>query len=180
MIGGGVAQTFFPISSTMTDSTPGSTTKRKNTGIDREKNRRFRSVGEITVFTRSTPCSQHPQDGSSIWTKPVVSGPGVWVSCTKGNEKQAIGEVYQIFELVHPSFMAESVSHGWWILPRLPRMFGRRPLRMTTKNVIKRARATEVRTLRRKLRKNLRRSSVQGKSGDSVGRFLARRLDAHG
>jgi len=29
-----------------------------------------------------------------------VSGPGVWVSCTKGKEKQAVGEVYQVFESI--------------------------------------------------------------------------------
>ncbi|KAF9647131.1 hypothetical protein BDM02DRAFT_3117486 [Thelephora ganbajun] len=76
----------------MTDSTPGVATKRKNTGDDRDKSRRFRS------------------DGTSIWTKPVVSGPGVWVSCTKGKEKQAVGEVYQVFESIASDIWPEAAS----------------------------------------------------------------------
>jgi len=38
----------------MTDSTPGATTKRKNTGGDKDKGRRYRSVGGMTRFTRCT------------------------------------------------------------------------------------------------------------------------------
>ena len=36
-----------------------------------------------------------------------MSGPGVWISCTKGKEKQAVGEVYQVFESV-----GVQVRHG--------------------------------------------------------------------
>ena len=84
----------------MSDSTPGATTKRKNTGNDRDKGRRFRSVGGHDQVCSLYLLFTSPQDGTSIWTKPVVSGPGVWVSCTKGKEKQAVGEVYQVFESV--------------------------------------------------------------------------------
>jgi len=76
----------------MADSTPGATTKRKNTGGDGDKNRRYRS------------------DGTSIWTKPVVSGPGVWVSCTKGKEKQAVGEVYQVLESIASDIWPEGAT----------------------------------------------------------------------
>ncbi|KAF9790658.1 thump domain-containing protein [Thelephora terrestris] len=78
----------------MSDSTPGDATKRKNTGHDREKGRRFRS------------------DGTSIWTKPGVSGPGVWVSCIKGKEKQAVGEVYQVFESIASDVWPQSAPDG--------------------------------------------------------------------
>lgn len=74
----------------MSDSTPGTTTKRKSVSNDRDNTRRFRS------------------DGTSIWTKPVVNGPGVWVSCAKGKEKQAIGEVYQVFESIASDVWPES------------------------------------------------------------------------
>lgn len=40
------------------------------------------------------------QDGSSIWGKRSIDGPGVWVSCVKGKEKQTVGELYDLFEQV--------------------------------------------------------------------------------
>ncbi|TFY69964.1 hypothetical protein EVG20_g2919 [Dentipellis fragilis] len=37
-------------------------------------------------------------DGSPIWGKRLIDGPGVWVSCVKGKEKQTVGELYDLFE----------------------------------------------------------------------------------
>ncbi|PCH42476.1 hypothetical protein WOLCODRAFT_102214 [Wolfiporia cocos MD-104 SS10] len=53
--------------------------KRKSNGKDKGR-RRYRS------------------DGTPIWTQPSISGPGVWVSCVKGKEKQTVGELYELFE----------------------------------------------------------------------------------
>jgi hypothetical protein len=41
------------------------------------------------------------QDGTPRWGKAAIDGPGVWVSCVKGKEKQAIGELYDLFESVN-------------------------------------------------------------------------------
>ena len=153
----------------MNDSKPESATKRKNTEADRGKSRRFRSVKKLTIFSLP-PCLRPTQDGTSIWTKPVVNGPGVWVSCTKGKEKQAIGEVYQVFESVCVSEHDGRPSvHG--SRSRSPLKSGRSRLRMMTKNQTSGIIPTELEeriVLRRKLRKNLRRSSGRGKSKDSV------------
>ena len=40
------------------------------------------------------------QDGTPLWGKAAINGPGVWVSCVKGKEKQAVGELYDVFESV--------------------------------------------------------------------------------
>ncbi|OCB91693.1 hypothetical protein A7U60_g1045 [Sanghuangporus baumii] len=37
-------------------------------------------------------------DGSSVWTRRNIDGPGVWLTCVKGKERQAIGETYDLFE----------------------------------------------------------------------------------
>ncbi|KAH9994762.1 hypothetical protein BJV77DRAFT_1098134 [Russula vinacea] len=37
-------------------------------------------------------------DGTPIWGKRAIDGPGVWVSCVKGKEKQTVGELYDLFE----------------------------------------------------------------------------------
>ncbi|KAF8655065.1 hypothetical protein AX16_003266 [Volvariella volvacea WC 439] len=37
-------------------------------------------------------------DGTPIWAKRSIDGPGVWVSCVKGKEKQTAGEVIDLFE----------------------------------------------------------------------------------
>ncbi|KAF8920752.1 hypothetical protein CPB85DRAFT_1406003 [Mucidula mucida] len=55
--------------------------KRKADGGDKKNNKkRYRS------------------DGTPIWGKRHIDGPGVWVSCVKGREKQAVGELYDLFE----------------------------------------------------------------------------------
>ncbi|EIM90842.1 uncharacterized protein STEHIDRAFT_90713 [Stereum hirsutum FP-91666 SS1] len=41
---------------------------------------------------------RYRSDGSSIWGKRSIDGPGVWVSCVKGKEKQTVGELYDLFE----------------------------------------------------------------------------------
>ncbi|PFH48748.1 hypothetical protein AMATHDRAFT_149123 [Amanita thiersii Skay4041] len=38
------------------------------------------------------------KDGTPVWTKPHVDGPGVWASCIKGKEKGTVGELYDLFE----------------------------------------------------------------------------------
>ncbi|KAF8627062.1 hypothetical protein AX17_006402 [Amanita inopinata Kibby_2008] len=59
----------------------GDTEKRKFQGSENKaKKKKFRS------------------DGTSVWTKPVVDGPGVWASCVRGKEKATVGELYDVFE----------------------------------------------------------------------------------
>ncbi|KAF8150070.1 hypothetical protein B0H34DRAFT_174260 [Crassisporium funariophilum] len=54
--------------------------KRKSEGGDNRRKKKYRS------------------DGTPIWGKRHVEGPGVWVSCVKGKEKQTVGEIYELFE----------------------------------------------------------------------------------
>ena len=35
----------------------------------------------------------------------MIDGPGVWASCVKGKEKQAVGELYDLFESVRTIFI---------------------------------------------------------------------------
>ncbi|KAL1949322.1 hypothetical protein VTO73DRAFT_8203 [Trametes versicolor] len=37
-------------------------------------------------------------DGTAIWGQRQIDGPGVWVTCVKGKEKQTVGELYDLFE----------------------------------------------------------------------------------
>ncbi|KAF7359132.1 hypothetical protein MSAN_01254800 [Mycena sanguinolenta] len=37
------------------------------------------------------------KDGTPVWGKRYIDGPGVWVTCVKGKEKQAVGELYELF-----------------------------------------------------------------------------------
>ncbi|KAG6867500.1 hypothetical protein C0993_002004, partial [Termitomyces sp. T159_Od127] len=37
-------------------------------------------------------------DGTPIWAKRYIDGPGIWVSCVKGKERQAVAECYDIFD----------------------------------------------------------------------------------
>lgn len=79
------------------------------------------------------------KDGTPIWGKRHVEGPGVWVSCAlrppqalqynrcysfmfiffflgvKGKEKQTVGEVYELFESVttrHICILLQSLTHN--------------------------------------------------------------------
>ncbi|KAF8972171.1 hypothetical protein BDZ97DRAFT_1015522 [Flammula alnicola] len=56
--------------------------KRKFEGGDSKRKKKYRS------------------DGTPIWGKRHVEGPGVWVSCVKGKEKQTVGEIYELFESI--------------------------------------------------------------------------------
>lgn len=53
--------------------------KRKSEGKERAK-KRFNS------------------NGTPIWGQRAIDGPGIWVSCVKGKEKQTVGELYDLFE----------------------------------------------------------------------------------
>jgi hypothetical protein len=63
------------------------------------------------------------KDGSAIWSRPAIDGPGVWVSCqwdidqtnstqsmkgVKGKEKQAVGEIYDLFDSVGELLQVET------------------------------------------------------------------------
>ncbi|CDO74900.1 hypothetical protein BN946_scf184988.g7 [Trametes cinnabarina] len=37
-------------------------------------------------------------DGTPIWGQRQIDGPGVWVTCVKGKERQVVGELYDLFE----------------------------------------------------------------------------------
>ncbi|KAF9466611.1 hypothetical protein BDZ94DRAFT_1251348 [Collybia nuda] len=43
---------------------------------------------------------KYRSDGTPIWGKRYIEGPGVWVSCVKGKESQTIAEIYELFESV--------------------------------------------------------------------------------
>jgi len=43
---------------------------------------------------------KYRSDGTPIWSKRYIDGPGVWVSCVKGKEKQTVGELYDLFNSV--------------------------------------------------------------------------------
>ncbi|PIL35727.1 hypothetical protein GSI_02457 [Ganoderma sinense ZZ0214-1] len=69
-----------------------SETKRKSDGRDKGR-RRFRA------------------DGTPIWGQRNIDGPGVWVTCVKGKERQTVGELYDVFEsLANQLWPAESVT----------------------------------------------------------------------
>ncbi|CAA7269586.1 unnamed protein product [Cyclocybe aegerita] len=68
--------------------------KRKFQGDDKKRKKKYRS------------------DGTPIWGKRHVEGPGVWVSCVKGKEKQTVGEIYELFESVAAELWAKSEDKG--------------------------------------------------------------------
>jgi len=41
---------------------------------------------------------RYRNDGTPLWGKRSLDGPGVWVSCVKGKERQTVGELYDMFE----------------------------------------------------------------------------------
>ncbi|KAF9478325.1 hypothetical protein BDN70DRAFT_880092 [Pholiota conissans] len=55
---------------------------------------------------------KYRSDGTPIWGKRHVEGPGVWVSCVKGKEKQAVGEVYELFESIGSDLWPAETSEG--------------------------------------------------------------------
>ncbi|KAH9960921.1 hypothetical protein BC827DRAFT_1370447 [Russula dissimulans] len=58
--------------------------QRPREGGQKSKNR-FRAVRTLV-------------DGTPIWSKRAIDGPGIWVSCVRGKEKQTVGELYDLFE----------------------------------------------------------------------------------
>ncbi|KAL1696875.1 hypothetical protein GGG16DRAFT_120519 [Schizophyllum commune] len=41
---------------------------------------------------------KYRSDGTPIWTKPTIEGPGIWATCPRGKERQTVGELYDLFE----------------------------------------------------------------------------------
>ncbi|KZT02615.1 uncharacterized protein LAESUDRAFT_744987 [Laetiporus sulphureus 93-53] len=67
--------------------------KRKSSGKDKAR-RRYR------------------QDGTPIWGQRTVDGPGVWVTCVKGKEKQTVGELYDLFESLASEMWPDDSATG--------------------------------------------------------------------
>ncbi|KDQ57361.1 hypothetical protein JAAARDRAFT_35992 [Jaapia argillacea MUCL 33604] len=63
-------------------------------GGDRDKRKRYR------------------HDGTPIWGKRTVDGPGVWVTCVRGKEKQVVGELYDVFESLADEMWPSSEELG--------------------------------------------------------------------
>ncbi|KAI5118142.1 hypothetical protein M0805_001741 [Coniferiporia weirii] len=59
---------------------------------------------------RRTSKKRFRSDGTSIWTKRNIDGPGVWVTCVKGKEKQTVGEVYDLFESLSKELLPEETK----------------------------------------------------------------------
>ncbi|CAL1716388.1 unnamed protein product [Somion occarium] len=57
---------------------------------------------------RDKPRRRFRSDGTPIWGQKPVEGPGVWVTCIKGKEKQAVGELYDVFESLASELWPES------------------------------------------------------------------------
>ncbi|KAJ7170867.1 hypothetical protein C8R43DRAFT_981342 [Mycena crocata] len=51
---------------------------------------------------------KYRSDGTAIWSKRYIDGPGVWVTCVKGKEKQAVGELYELFGSLGSELWPES------------------------------------------------------------------------
>ncbi|KAG6919182.1 hypothetical protein DXG01_008480 [Tephrocybe rancida] len=43
---------------------------------------------------------KYRSDGTPIWAKRYIDGPGIWVSCIKGKERQTVAECYDLFDSV--------------------------------------------------------------------------------
>ncbi|EIW83989.1 hypothetical protein CONPUDRAFT_99698 [Coniophora puteana RWD-64-598 SS2] len=43
---------------------------------------------------------KYRSDGTPIWSRASIDGPGVWVSCVRGKEKAVVGELYDLFESI--------------------------------------------------------------------------------
>ncbi|XP_006459466.1 hypothetical protein AGABI2DRAFT_218712 [Agaricus bisporus var. bisporus H97] len=53
---------------------------------------------------------KYRSDGTPVWEKRSIDGPGVWVSCVKGKEKQTVGELYDLFESLADELWPEDIS----------------------------------------------------------------------
>jgi hypothetical protein len=90
---------------------PMSDTKRPQQGGERPKKKRYRSVRKSASLSSNVHVSCHLQDGTPIWGKRSIDGPGIWVSCVKGKEKQTVGELYDLFESVSRA-VSQRVYHS--------------------------------------------------------------------
>ncbi|KAH6899270.1 hypothetical protein BKA70DRAFT_1569665 [Coprinopsis sp. MPI-PUGE-AT-0042] len=51
-------------------------------------------------YDRSRENKRSRSNGALYQTKRQISGPGIWVSCVRGKERQTVGEVYDLFDSV--------------------------------------------------------------------------------
>src|SRR6266404_7615991 len=107
------------------------------------------------------------QDGTPIRTR-SIDGPGIWVSCIRGKERQTVGELYDLFESVSSchavSYIMATISNQ---SPSLPTSYGQRlPMSPTVTPVTIRIKAQRI--WRNNFRRNLPPSSVHVKSRCSV------------
>jgi len=56
------------------------------------------------------PRKRYRSDGTPIWGKRAIDGPGIWASCVKGKEKQTVGELYDLFESLASELWPESAA----------------------------------------------------------------------
>ena len=145
-----------------------SDTKRPQQGGERPKKKRFRSVRKSTSLS-NVHVSCHLQDGTPIWGKRSIDGPGIWVSCVKGKEKQTVGELYDLFESVG---RAASHRRGYHSSPSpssLPPSSGQRPMPPVMKTAVTIQMTAQCwRIWRNNFRRNLRLLSGHVKSRHSV------------
>nr|GAT48711.1 predicted protein [Mycena chlorophos] len=55
---------------------------------------------------------KYRSDGTPIWGRRVIEGPGVWVSCIKGKERQAASEVCELFKNLAEEIWPETKAGG--------------------------------------------------------------------
>ncbi|TRM64403.1 hypothetical protein BD626DRAFT_536395 [Schizophyllum amplum] len=48
--------------------------------------------------TKEGKKKKYRSDGTPIWSKATIEGPGIWATCVKGKERQAVGELYDLLE----------------------------------------------------------------------------------
>lgn len=53
---------------------------------------------------------RYRNDGTPLWGKQSIDGPGVWVSCVKGKERQTVGELYDLFESLASELWPEATE----------------------------------------------------------------------
>jgi hypothetical protein len=102
-------------------------TKRPQQGGERPKKKRFRSVRESASPSDDLVfLPRCAQDGTPIWEKRSIDGPGIWVTCVKGKEKQTVGELYDLFESVSRAASYQQGYHSTHSSRSLPPSSGQR------------------------------------------------------
>jgi len=56
------------------------------------------SMADAKKKSQGTDRRKYRSDGTPLWSKRTIDGPGIWVTCVKGKEKQTVGELYDLFE----------------------------------------------------------------------------------